>query len=78
MSTVSSALWVAYGPEGNVVGTIRRDDEGYTATVAGADASVGTVIFAAGIGPLVHLALPLFELRQRVRRARPSSPVSAG
>lgn len=42
MSTVSSALWVAYGPEGNVVGTIRRDDEGYTATVAGADASVGT------------------------------------
>jgi len=42
MSTVSSALWVAYGPEGNVVGTIRRDAEGYPAPVAGADASVGT------------------------------------
>ena len=44
----------------------------------GGTVGVGTVIFAAGIGPLVHLALPLFELRQRVRRARTSSPVSAG
>ncbi len=48
MSTVSSALWVAYGPEGNVVGTIRRDDEGYTATVAGADASVGKALCVPG------------------------------
>lgn len=42
MSTVPSAVWVAYGSEGSVVGTIRRGDEGYTATVAGADASIGT------------------------------------
>ncbi|GAA3022895.1 methyltransferase [Microbacterium dextranolyticum] len=42
MSTVPSAVWVAYGSEGRVVGTIRRGDEGYTATVAGADASIGT------------------------------------
>lgn len=42
MSTTSSALWVAYGSEGKVVGTIRRSDDGYTATIADADASVGT------------------------------------
>ncbi|WP_336631230.1 MULTISPECIES: methyltransferase [unclassified Microbacterium] len=42
MSTISSGLWVAYGSEGNVVGTVRRGDEGYTATVAGADSSLGT------------------------------------
>lgn len=42
MSTTSSTLWVAYGAEGNVVGTIRRGDDGYTATIADADASVGT------------------------------------
>lgn len=42
MSTTSSTLWVAYGTEGNVVGTIRRDDEGYIATIADADASLGT------------------------------------
>lgn len=38
----SSSLWVAYGSEGNVVGTVRRADEGYTVTIAGADASLGT------------------------------------
>lgn len=42
MSTTSSGLWVAHGSEGNVVGTIRRSEEGYTATIAGADASLGT------------------------------------
>lgn len=42
MSTTSSTLWVAYGHEGNVVGAIRRSDEGYIATIAGADASLGT------------------------------------
>lgn len=43
MSTTSqSALWVAYGAESNVVGTIRKADDGYTVTIAGADASVGT------------------------------------
>ena len=34
-------LWVAYGPAG-VVGSIRRDDEGYTVTMAGADEAIGT------------------------------------
>ncbi|GAA1652645.1 methyltransferase [Microbacterium flavum] len=42
MSTTSSTLWVAYGAEGSVVGTVRRDGDGYTATIAGADASLGT------------------------------------
>lgn len=42
MSTTSSALWVAYGAEGNVVGTIRRDGEEYIATIAGADSSLGS------------------------------------
>lgn len=42
MSTTTSTLWVAYGSEGNVVGTVRHTDDGYTATVAGADESVGT------------------------------------
>ncbi|MBN9176272.1 MAG: methyltransferase [Microbacterium sp.] len=42
MSTTSSTLWVAYGAEGNVVGTIRREEDGYIATIAGADASLGT------------------------------------
>ena len=42
MSTASSALWVAYGAEGNVVGTVRKTDEGYTSTVAGASESIGT------------------------------------
>lgn len=42
MSTTSTALWVAYGPEGNVVGMIRHSDDGYTATIADADSSLGT------------------------------------
>ncbi len=42
MSTTSSALWVAYGTEGKVVGTIRHTDDGYIATVADADSSLGT------------------------------------
>ena len=42
MSTTEThhALWVAYGPSG-VVGSIRKDDDGYTVTMAGADASAG-------------------------------------
>lgn len=36
-----SMLWVAYG-SGGVVGSIRKDDEGYTVTMAGADAAQGT------------------------------------
>ncbi|WP_127819537.1 methyltransferase [Microbacterium sp. CPCC 204701] len=35
------ALWVAYGPSG-VVGSIRKDDDGYTVTMAGADRASGT------------------------------------
>lgn len=42
MSTSTSGLWVAYGSEGSVVGTIRRGDDGYTATIADADSSIGT------------------------------------
>lgn len=37
----ASTLWVAYNGEGKVVGTIRRADEGYIATIAGADRSLG-------------------------------------
>ena len=42
MSTASFTLWVAYGAEGNVVGTVRKTDEGYTSTIAGASESIGT------------------------------------
>ena len=42
MSTASSTLWFAYGAEGNVVGTVRKTDEGYTSTIAGASESIGT------------------------------------
>ena len=41
MSATSSALWVAYGVEGNVVGTIRRGVDGYTAAIADADSRLG-------------------------------------
>lgn len=43
MSTTdtSHALWVAYGTSG-VVGSIRKDDSGYTVTMAGADEVTGT------------------------------------
>jgi hypothetical protein len=43
MSTTEThhALWVAYGPSG-VAGSIRKDDGGYTVTMAGAQAHAGT------------------------------------
>ncbi|GAA1990572.1 methyltransferase [Microbacterium pumilum] len=43
MSTTEThhPLWVAYGQSG-VVGSIRKDDGGYTVTMAGADAAAGT------------------------------------
>lgn len=43
MSTTETphALWLAYGASG-VVGMIRRDADGYTVTMAGADQSQGT------------------------------------
>lgn len=42
MSTTSSALWVAYGSEGSVVGTIKRVGGEYVATIADADSSLGS------------------------------------
>lgn len=44
MSTTSSAstLWVAYASEGNVVGTIRKADDSYTVTMAGAEEALGS------------------------------------
>ncbi|GAA5029891.1 methyltransferase [Microbacterium fluvii] len=44
MSTTEThhALWLAYGSGGAVAGTIRKSEEGYTVTMAGADASTGT------------------------------------
>jgi hypothetical protein len=43
MSTTEThhPLWVAYGASG-VVGSIRKGDEGYTVTMAGATESAGT------------------------------------
>lgn len=43
MSTTEThhALWVAYG-SGGVVGSIRKEDEGYVVTMAGADSVAGT------------------------------------
>jgi hypothetical protein len=43
MSTTEThhPLWVAYG-DGGVVGSIRKDDDGYTVTMAGAEAATGT------------------------------------
>ena len=35
------SLWVAYGQSG-VVGTIRKDENGYTVTMAGADKAAGS------------------------------------
>jgi hypothetical protein len=45
MSTATSptsALWLAYAADGQVVGSIRRVDDVHTVTIAGADAPVGT------------------------------------
>lgn len=43
MSTTQThhPLWVAFGV-GGVVGSIRKDDDGYTVTMAGADQVAGT------------------------------------
>ena len=41
-STTTSTLWLAYGAEGRVVGTIRKADGSYTVTMAGASASLGS------------------------------------
>lgn len=39
-TTKTRTIWVAFGESG-VVGTIRKDADGYTVTMAGADVSVG-------------------------------------
>ncbi len=39
MST--SSLWVAYGSEGSVVGSIRKSGDEYIVTMAGAEAALG-------------------------------------
>lgn len=39
-ATTTRTIWVAFGASG-VVGTIRRDADGYTVTMAGADVSAG-------------------------------------
>lgn len=41
----------------------------------GGTVGIGTVIFALGIGPLVHLALPLLATRERARSPRPTAHV---
>ncbi|MFT4135886.1 methyltransferase [Microbacterium sp.] len=41
ITSETTSLWVAYGDSG-VVGTIRKGDDGYTVTMAGASSSVGT------------------------------------
>ncbi len=40
-ATTTRTIWVAFGASG-VVGTIRKDVDGYTVTMAGAEASAGT------------------------------------
>lgn len=59
MSTteVRHSLWVAYGT-GGVVGSIRKDDDGYTVTMAGADA-------AAGVFPTMEIAKSALHSRMR-------------
>jgi len=39
-ATTTRTIWVAFGASG-VVGTIRKDEDGYTVTMADADSSVG-------------------------------------
>lgn len=41
-TTTTSTLWLAYGSEGRVVGTIRKADGTYTVTMAGAAQSLGS------------------------------------
>lgn len=42
----------------------------------GGTVGIGTVLFAALIGPLVHLALPLLDTRPRALRASATAPAS--
>ena len=41
-TTASSTLWLAYGAEGQVVGSIRKSEGAYTVTIAGASSALGS------------------------------------
>ena len=70
MSTTEThhPLWVAYGPSG-VVGSIRKDDDGYTVTMAGADAAAGTLPLDGGRQERAALADDAGQRLARVPRA---------
>lgn len=42
ITSPASTIWVAYGSHGKVAGTIRKAEDGYTVTMAGADEALGT------------------------------------
>jgi hypothetical protein len=56
-ATKTRTIWVAFGESG-VVGTIRKDSDGYTVTMAGAEASVG-------IYPTMDVAKSALHARMR-------------
>ncbi len=66
MSTADTrtALWVAYGTQG-VVGSIRKAADGYTVTMAGADAPTGTY-------PTMQIAKNALHARMRPGSAWPT------
>lgn len=66
MSTTSpaSTLWVAYGSEGNVVGSIRRADDTYTVVMAGAEEPLGGY-------PTMEIAKNALHAHMRPGSARP-------
>lgn len=41
-TTAPSTLWLAYGAEGQVVGSIRKAEGAYTVTIAGASSTLGS------------------------------------
>ncbi|MFV0373114.1 methyltransferase [Microbacterium sp.] len=66
MSTTSttSTIWVAYGAEGNVVGTIRKADDTYTVTMAGASEALGSY-------PTMDIAKNALHAHMRAGSPRP-------
>ncbi|MGB4777678.1 methyltransferase [Microbacterium sp.] len=58
MSIASSTIWVAYGSEGSVVGTIRKTPDGYISTIAGASESIGTYPTMEVAKSALHAHLP--------------------
>jgi hypothetical protein len=59
MSTTDThhSVWVAYG-RGGVAGSIRKSDEGYTVTMAGADAATGSYPTMAAAKGALHSHMP--------------------